>query len=269
MTEKLIRNAYEAGLTMAAVLLAWAATLWLEGVAGLHTDAVVLAVALTVTLARTQRTADVRGRLTAFALLPAVAAVCALTGRLIAAHYALGAAVYTVAISLAIWIRRYGPAATRAGTLLTLPLVALLVVPGPALPSEAQGALVSWAWSALIGVLACGSVWLVQAVGDRYGPWPAGPEAEVRRRRASRLRPRPSTRMAVQMGWRSPWPSPSAGFSSTTTGRGRSSRRMSRRAATGAERTSCARESSGWSAPARARCWPPGWRLPGSPGGRR
>ncbi|MFJ3308079.1 FUSC family protein [Streptomyces sp. NPDC086549] len=199
MTAKLIRNAYEAALTMTAVLLCWAATLRLEGAAGLHTDSLVLAVALTFTLARSQRTADLRGRLTALALLPAVAAVCTLVGRLIAAHYALGAAVFTAGISLPIWIRRYGPAATRAGTLMTLPFVALLVVPGPALPSEAQGALVGWAWSALIGVMACCSVWLVQGLADRYGPWPAEPGTGPAPRRPSRLHPRPSTRMAVQM----------------------------------------------------------------------
>ncbi|MFE1883139.1 FUSC family protein [Streptomyces diastatochromogenes] len=198
MTEKLIRNAYEAALTMTAVLLSWSLALWLEGAAGLHTDSVVLAVVLTLTLARTQRTADTRGRLRALALLPAVSAVCALVGRLIATHYWLGAAVFTTGISLAIWIRRYGPAATGAGTLMTLPLVALLVVPGPALPPEAQGELVSWAWSALIGVLAWASVWLVQTVADRYGPRPAEADPGTPRR-PSRLHPRPSTRMAVQM----------------------------------------------------------------------
>ncbi|MGW0770839.1 FUSC family protein [Streptomyces sp. NPDC002676] len=200
MPEKLIRNAYEAGLTMAAVLLAWAVALWLERAAGLHTDSVVLAVVLTVTLARTQRNADRRERLTALALLPTVAAVCALVGRLIATHYALGAAVFTAGLSSAIWIRRYGPAATKAGTLMTLPLIALLVVPGPALPASAQDALVNWAWSALIGVLACACVWLVQAVADRYGPWPAERAPDPPRRTSRlRLRPRPSTRMAVQM----------------------------------------------------------------------
>ncbi|ANP49686.1 hypothetical protein J2Z21_004825 [Streptomyces griseochromogenes] len=183
---------------MTAVLLSWSIALWLEGAAGLHTDSVVLAVVLTVTLARTQRTAAGRGRLTALVLLPAVAAVCALVGRLIAAHYWLGAAVFTAGISLAIWIRRYGPAATGAGTLITLPLVALLVVPGPTLPADARHALVNWAWSALIGVLAWSSVCLTQTLADRYGPRPA--EADpARPRRASRLRPRPSTRMAVQM----------------------------------------------------------------------
>jgi hypothetical protein len=199
VTAKLIRNAYEAALTMTAVLLCWAAALRLEGAAGLHTDSVVLAVALAFVLARSGRTADTRERLTALVLLPAVAAVCALVGHLIAAHYAMGAAVFTAGISLPIWIRRYGPAATRAGTLMTLPFVALLVVPGPALPSEAQGALVSWAWSALIGVLACASVWLVQGLADTYGPWPAEPATAPSPRRPSRLRPRPSTRMAVQM----------------------------------------------------------------------
>ncbi|MFF4489145.1 FUSC family protein [Streptomyces sp. NPDC001544] len=198
MTLKLLRNAYEAALSMTAVLLCWAIALWLESEAGLHTDVLVLAVALTLTLYSTQRTADTRRRLTALLLIPVTAGAAQLLGRLIATHYAAGAALYTLGISLAIWIRRYGPTAAKAGTLMTLPLVALLVVPGPALPPEAQGALVNWAWSALIGVLACGCVWLVQATADRYGPWPAGAE-EAAPRRASRLHPRPSTRMAVQM----------------------------------------------------------------------
>ncbi|MEU0028331.1 FUSC family protein [Streptomyces sp. NPDC006335] len=200
MTAKLIRNAYEAALTMTAVLLCWALALFLEAVAQLHTDVLVLAVALTLTLAGTQRTADTRRRLTALALLPATAAVSILVGRLIAAHYAVGAGVFTAGMSAPIWIRRYGPAATKAGTLMTLPFIALLVVPGPALPPKAQGALVSWVWGALIGVLAVCCVWLVQGLGDRYGPWRPDPEPpHPAPRRPSRLRPRPSTRMALQM----------------------------------------------------------------------
>ncbi|MET7703160.1 FUSC family protein [Streptomyces sp. NPDC005485] len=198
MTVKLIRNAYEAALTMTAVLLCYAAALWLEDAAALHTDVLVLAVALTLTLARPQRTADIRGRLTACVLMPAVAGAATLLGHLIARHYALGAAVFTTGIALPIWIRRHGPAATKAGTLMTLPLIALLVVPGPALPPKSQDALVSWGWSAVIGVLACGCVWLVQALGDRFGPWPPDPEP-VSPRRVSRLHPRPSSRMALQM----------------------------------------------------------------------
>lgn len=198
MTVKLIRNAYEASLTLTAVLLCWAAALWLEGAVGLHADVLVLAVALTLPLASVQRTADTRGRLMSFVLLPAVAGVSILLGHLVADHYAAGAAVFTLGISLPIWIRRFGPAATKAGTLMTLPLIALLVVPGPALPPKAQSALVSWGWAALIGVLACGCVRLVQALADRFGPWRPEP-APGRPRRPTRLRPRPSTRMAVQM----------------------------------------------------------------------
>ncbi|MFF3365932.1 hypothetical protein [Streptomyces misionensis] len=67
----------------AAVLLSWAVALWLEGAAGLHTDAVVRAVVLTLTLARSPRTAGRRDRLLALALLPAAAAGCSppTTGR--------------------------------------------------------------------------------------------------------------------------------------------------------------------------------------------
>ncbi|MEV0640288.1 FUSC family protein [Streptomyces sp. NPDC050619] len=198
MTAKLIRNAYEAALTMTAVLLCWVVALWLEGAAGLHTDVLVLAVALTVTLAGTQRSADTRRRLTALVLLPATAGVSILVGRLITAHFAVGAAVFTAGISLPVWIRRYGHTATKAGTLMTLPFVALLVVPGPALPPKAQSGLVSWGWAALIGLLAACCVWLVQGLGDRFGPWRPEPEPAVPRR-VSRLHPRPSTRMALQM----------------------------------------------------------------------
>ncbi|MGI5458210.1 FUSC family protein [Streptomyces sp. CA-249302] len=199
MPANLIRNAYEAALTMTAVLLSWAAALALEGAAGLHTDVLVLAVALTLTLSSSQRTADTRRRLTSLVVLPVTAGASIFVGRLIASHYAIGAAVYTAGMAFAIWIRRYGPAATKAGTLLALPLVALLVVPGPALPREAQSGLVTWFWSATVGALACGFVWLVQAAGDRYGPWPGAAPAAEQPPRRSRLHPRPSTRMALQM----------------------------------------------------------------------
>ncbi|GHE14897.1 hypothetical protein GCM10010339_87810 [Streptomyces alanosinicus] len=183
---------------MTAVLLCWGAALWLEGAAGLHTDVPVLAVALTLSLSSAQRTAPTRRRLAALVLLPVTAAGAQLLGRLIMHHYAVGAAVFTAGIALCVWLRRYGPAAATAGTLMTLPLVALLVVPGPALPRAAESGLMSWYWSALIGVLACLCVWLVQALGDRYGPWRPEPERPAPRR-ASLLRPRPSTRMAVQL----------------------------------------------------------------------
>ncbi|MEV7390197.1 MULTISPECIES: FUSC family protein [unclassified Streptomyces] len=198
MPAKLIRNAYEAALTITAVLLCWSAALLLEGAAGLHTDVLVLAVALTLTLAASQRTADTRRRLTALVLLPVTAGASIFLGRLIASHYPVGAAVYTAGMALAIWIRRYGPAATKAGTLIALPLVALLVVPGPALPPEAQSGLVTWSWSALIAALACAAVWLVQGLADRFGPWRPDPAPAPPPRR-SRLHPRPSTRMALQM----------------------------------------------------------------------
>ncbi|MEU9452520.1 FUSC family protein [Streptomyces sp. NPDC048277] len=198
MTAKLIRNAYEAALTMTAVLLCWSAALALEGAAGLHTDVLVLAVALSLTLAASQRTADTRRRLTTLVVLPLTAGASIFLGRLIASHYPIGAAVYAAGMALAIWIRRYGPAATKAGTLIALPLVALLIVPGPALPPEAQSGLVTWGWAALVGALACATVWLVQGLGDRFGPWRAEPAPAPPARR-SRLHPRPSTRMALQM----------------------------------------------------------------------
>ncbi len=76
-------------------------------------------------------------------LLPATAGASIFVGRLIGSHYAFGATVYTAGMALAIWIRRYGPTATKIGTLIALPLVTLLVVPGPALLTKAQSGLVT------------------------------------------------------------------------------------------------------------------------------
>ncbi|MEV7500251.1 FUSC family protein [Streptomyces sp. NPDC093018] len=185
---------------MTAVLLSWAVALWLEGAAWLHTDSVVLAVALTLTLARGRWWAGRRGRLTALTLLPLAAAGCAGLSRLLAAHYGIGAAVFTAGLALAIWIRRYGPAATRAGTLITLPLIALLIVPGPTLPAGGRPEAVNWGWSALIGLLAWASVLLVRTSAARLTPGPeeSGHPEPLKPRRATTPRPRPSTRMAVQ-----------------------------------------------------------------------
>ncbi|KUN06763.1 hypothetical protein AQI96_31500 [Streptomyces canus] len=49
------------------------------------------------------------------ALLPAATAVSILVGCLIAAHYVIGAVVFTVGMSTPVRIRRYGRAATKAG----------------------------------------------------------------------------------------------------------------------------------------------------------
>ncbi|MEV7739816.1 hypothetical protein AB0O75_48710 [Streptomyces sp. NPDC088921] len=49
------------------------------------------------------------------ALLPATAAVSILVGRLMAAHYVIGAMVRTAGMSAPVRIRRYDRAATKAG----------------------------------------------------------------------------------------------------------------------------------------------------------
>ncbi|WP_329238473.1 hypothetical protein [Streptomyces canus] len=50
------------------------------------------------------------------ALLPAAAALSILVGCLIAAHHVIGAVVFTVGMPAPVRIRRYGRAATKAGS---------------------------------------------------------------------------------------------------------------------------------------------------------
>src|SRR4051812_38643306 len=125
MPKSSVRDAYEMVLAMTATLLSFTGALFVEHAAGLHADVVVLAVVLPLSLSRAQRHADTRQRLTALVLIPVAAAGAPLLGRLMSMPLVYGSALFPVLMAVPIWIRRYGPYATKVGTLVTLPLVAL------------------------------------------------------------------------------------------------------------------------------------------------
>jgi hypothetical protein len=199
-------------VAMAAVLAAWGSALAVERAADQTLSLVVLAVVLAMTLERTQRTIDARGRLVAVVVLPLLAAVATGVGRLLVTHPDAGDALFVVAVSGAIWIRRFGPGARRAGTLVALPFIALLATPALGGPTGADPAL----WSAVIALLALGWVTLAQLTARRTGffvppqppaaPPPLAPPAAAGPPAAGPLAPvpsvrrlPPSTRMALQM----------------------------------------------------------------------
>jgi len=159
-----------AATATAALLAAYGATLLLEHAAHLRVDIVVTVVVLAATLARTQRGADPVDRLIGLAALAGSAAAASETGSLIIRHSVIGDAVFVFAVALTIWIRRFGGRATKAGTVLVIPFVALLV-------THAEGALPYGAdhdgWSALVAVIAVCSVALFQRVGAWTGFSPA------------------------------------------------------------------------------------------------
>ncbi|MCM3886562.1 FUSC family protein [Frankia sp. R82] len=160
--------------TMGAVLATFGSVLALRALMDVSAGAVVLAVVLALTLGRVgQRQPDhlrvsrhawlraVRHpRLLTIVLPPAVALLASEIATLATRHRAAGEALFTVALGGAVWLRRFGPVATRIGTLVTLPFLALLITP---VPPDTRGlsrfvlvtvALIATAWTTLAGVLA-------------------------------------------------------------------------------------------------------------------
>ncbi|MCX4687744.1 FUSC family protein [Kitasatospora purpeofusca] len=185
-------------VTTAAMLAAYGSALLIEHFADLRVDVVVQAVVLAATAPRIQLAADRHDRLFGLAVLPAAAAGAAEIGRLMTLHPNLADTLFTLGTALAVWLRRFGPRAARAGGLLVLPLVALLVMPPGAGPVAGHDHAL---WVALIAVVSGAWVALFQAVAVRTGlvPTPTGPAAEATVAPEARRRPGVHTRMALQM----------------------------------------------------------------------
>jgi len=192
-----------AAVVMVAALASYGSALALEHVAHLHVDVVVLAVVLAVTLGRTQRGSGPRTRLVGIVALPVVAMGASEVGALMSEHATIGDALFVAAVSFLIWIRRFGPAFAKVGTLATLPFIATLITPIPPVSGGAHTL-----WTAVVAVITITWVSAVQLLAERIGvtapaaapPRAAGaaPAPTTTRRGSARLPA--STRMAVQMG---------------------------------------------------------------------
>jgi hypothetical protein len=183
---------------MLAVLGSFATALALEHVARLHVDVVILAVVLAMTLSRASgrgKRRDRRAVLLSLGLLPLISVAALEAGGLLRHSEALGDAIMVLSFSGAIWVRRFGPLATRAGTIATLPFLAVLITPVPAPVSDSR-----W-WAAVIALIAAVWVTAVHLVGSKVGWLPASPDnpappPATRRQRAGLPA---STKMAVQL----------------------------------------------------------------------
>ncbi|MFI1393339.1 FUSC family protein [Streptomyces sp. NPDC020681] len=208
MTKTVPEELRDSLVITAAVLASYGSALLLEDAAHLHVDIVIQSVALAWVLAWTQRDADRVDWAIGFLVLPAVAMAAAGTDELMSDAAAAGDVVFAVAVAFSIWIRRFGPRATRAGTLAALPFVATLVVQGPiGLPASARDGHVLWmglvaliaaCWVLLVHV-AAGCAGLAEPVPRRRSTAPVVPQQRAPAGKGwARLLP--STRMALQMG---------------------------------------------------------------------
>jgi len=184
----------EAMATLLAVLATLASVRMFDPSSG----AMVLAAVLCLSLARSQLDRDLRGRLEAAWTLPLLG--LAATGVDLLLHRLpwAGALVFTAGIALSIWLRRFGRMARRAGSLIAVPLVAILTTPYA--PHDSIAVAPQWLVPILIALLALLWVGVVHALFRVAGWLPPALAAQAAESvRESTLRPSPAARMALQM----------------------------------------------------------------------
>ncbi|HJU25255.1 MAG TPA: FUSC family protein [Rhodanobacteraceae bacterium] len=160
----------------------------------------VLAVVLCLSLSRSQLERSLRERIEAALVLPLVGLAATGVGLLLLRHPWLGAAAFVTGMFVSIWLRRFGSTARRAGKLLALPFVVLLVAPH--LPAGQASLLPHWLLPIVIALVALLWVNALDSLARRIGllpPLPPHENAVAEPARESTLRPIASTRMAIQM----------------------------------------------------------------------
>ena len=194
-----LRNIGPAVVQAFTLLLCFGSGLLLDSLQHLGPTIVVLTTVLGMTLGRTQRHRGLRNRLFALVTLPVVSVACNEVARLFVQHPNVADTLFTAAIGLSIWLRRFGGRARRLGTLIALPFVALLITPVPVLPGEPISIGRSMMWSAVAAVVAFCWVWAAQAAAERIGFVERAPEPREAPTTASKGGRLPaSTKMAVQ-----------------------------------------------------------------------
>ncbi|MFF4480784.1 FUSC family protein [Streptomyces sp. NPDC001520] len=184
-------------VAMATVLGAYGCALLIEQKAGLHVDSIVQCVVIASALGRIQRVLDRTDRLLSCAVLPCAAAGGTELTTLIQRHPQVGDVVFVLAMAGSIWLRRFGLRAARVGTLVTLPLVAVLVVPGG---TGAVGGHERTGWAAVMALVAVAWGTLLMWVAQRIGLVGRPPAAQVVTAAGPARRGIPAgTRMALQM----------------------------------------------------------------------
>ena len=188
---------------MVAVLASWLTAWRVEAAAGIGPSGVILAVVMALTLSRTAQRASHHAlpAWTRVLSLPLIAIAAGQVGRLIRDHPTTGDAAFVLALSGAVWVRRYGPRWSAIGTLVALPFIALLTT--PAIAGSGQGAAgPQWLWPAVFGIIALVWVSLTRFVAVHAGfiaDTTTAPQVQ-RRSPVRKGRLAASSRMALQLG---------------------------------------------------------------------
>ncbi len=191
----LLRSLREAVVTMVAALATMACTLAIDPEPG----PAILAVVLCLSLSRSQLDRSLRGRLEAAVSLPLVSLAALAVAMLLHQARWVGAGAFVLAISLSIWLRRFGPEGRKAGILIALPFVVILVT--PYVQPKHLGTALALMMPVIVALLALFWVSVLHGLAQRW-QWvppsspPSGPATPAI---TSTMRPMASTRMALQM----------------------------------------------------------------------
>ncbi|MCS5498434.1 FUSC family protein [Cnuibacter physcomitrellae] len=136
-------------------------------------SAVMLGIALSASLSRSQLERDARGRLEALMLLPVVGLIGFGIGALLRADLVAGAVVYVLALVTAMLLRGRGPLWRRVSALVATPFLAVLFL--PAAPGADRGPVAAVVVPVGVAVLAWAAVTAVQVAACALGllPLPA------------------------------------------------------------------------------------------------
>ncbi|WP_426700047.1 FUSC family protein [Rhodanobacter sp. Col0626] len=186
----------DATMTMLAVLATLACAMAIAPEPG----PAVLAVVLCLSFSRSHLDRDLRGRIEAAVALPVVGVVASGVGLLLLRVPWIGAVTFVVGMFVSIWLRRFGPMARRAGSLIALPFVVILTT--PYIPTHHASPSLAVLLPIIVAWLALAWVSTFHAMARRLGVLPP-----LRRMMATAaapaqgisLRPVASTRMAIQM----------------------------------------------------------------------
>lgn len=165
---------------------------------------VVLAVMLSITFTAERSGTGMAQRLTSLVVLPVAGIAAGAVAALLFTVPLVGDTLFVIVVSGAIWIRRFGPVATRIGTLVSLPFITVLVVPAPAGPASG---FVLWAAAValFVALVSFGVQWCARVTGVTPAPRTRGmsrdaSSAAPKATRPAQKRALPaSTRMALQM----------------------------------------------------------------------
>jgi hypothetical protein len=196
MPERLLHSLREAVLTLFAMLGTLACTSMFEPGAA----PAILGAVLSLSLARSHLFGARRDARGAMLALPLVALASVGVGELFRHALWAGAAVFVCSMALSIWMRRFGLRAQRIGSLVALPLVTILVVPG--LPRHESGALPPLLAPVVIAVVALAWVIVAQALGRQLSwltPQDVVGVEPQHTGSTGTVRLFPHTRMALQM----------------------------------------------------------------------